>query len=85
MTPIFSLRINRNITAINDGAIIIGTNIKEKRIRFPGKTRSNNSAKEKPRINSKIVTVSANIKVNRMELQKLGSVRMLLKFSKPTG
>jgi hypothetical protein len=32
-----------------------------------------------------IVAVSANINVNRMELQKLGSVRMLLKFSSPTG
>jgi hypothetical protein len=81
----FSLRINLNMTAIKDGAIIIGTSIKENRTRFPGKIRSNKSANENPRMSSMTVAVKAKTNVKRIEPQKFGSVRILLKFSKPAG
>jgi hypothetical protein len=57
---------------------MIGTSISEKRIRFPGKYRSNRRARAKPSISSIIVAVSAKIKVKRIELQKFGSERRLL-------
>ena len=75
MTPIFSFKINLNITAINDGAIMIGTNIKENRILLPGKTLSNNIANANPNISSKVVATNAKINVNRIEFQKFGSER----------
>jgi hypothetical protein len=76
--PIFSLRINLNITANNEGAIIIGTSINEKSIRFPGKIRLNKVARRKPKTSSITVATIAKINVNLIELQKFGSAKRFL-------
>jgi hypothetical protein len=80
-----SLRINRNITAMSEGAIMIGRSISEKRTFLPGKIRSKRSARENPRMTSRIVANEAKIKVNRSESQKFDEDSNSIKLWIPAG
>ena len=73
------------MTAINDGAIMIGNNTIEKSVRFPGNLRSKTNAKRNPAMPSKIVTTTAKMRVNLRAPQKSGAERIVLKLSNPAG
>ena len=83
--PIFSLRISRYITAINDGAIMIGIKIMENRVRLPGNFRSKTNAKRKPSSPSNSVATTAKIIVILRAPEKSGAESTALKLSSPAG